>query len=370
MAKYDVTCERCQSEFTVQLFGPHRDREWKLTNWTWICDECKEKMKVEASEEAAAEAEASGLPELTGTEKQIRWAEVIRLDLIKKIDEAVRRWNVSPGSVIEHAVTGVKGQKSASYWIEHRYDSAREVLEAFARLNPPRKPEEKALEEDAAAEATVRPERIVSETVAEIRPYDDRIAIHFPEKREDFWKLIKHDLEYQWSGNCWVRKIGLRTGSVADRAAEAGHRILAAGFPIRIFDESIRNRAVSGDYEPESRKWILVKTEGDLAGRFLIFWARESGDYYAAARRLPASRYVKPYVVVPAEHWAEVLDFAGVHGFTVSPGAAALAEKTRAAKDAMLTVSVDPVEKEKPKSSKRPTLEVPDEVEIPDDLKD
>jgi hypothetical protein len=371
MAKYYPECQCCGKEFLVQLAGPTRDRQWKLDNWTWVCDDCKEAQKLEASAKAAAQAEAIGLPELTGTEKQIRWAEVLRLKLIAELDKEPEHWNSTPeqGALLRQTIAEIKSQVEARFWIDNRANSPWEILKAYVEKNPPRPVGEKALEVDAAIEATVRPTTVASETVAEVRPFPDRVEIAFPEKREDFWQLIKKELRFTWTGNCWTRKITMKTGAAKDRAAEAGNRILAAGFPIRIYDEEIRQAAIDGDYEPECGKWVQARTSGQYTGWFVISWSRDSGDFYQEAKRLPATRYDKPSVVVPAEHFEEVLDFAEVHGFTVSPGALELAEKAKALKESALIATPKTRAKMEARGAGRPVL-IPIDVEIPDALKD
>ena len=80
MAKYTVT-HTCGHTQEVNLFGKHTERDRRIA-WleTQLCPECKRKQELEN-----AKAQASGLPELTGSEKQIEWAMVIRQ---KWIDEA------------------------------------------------------------------------------------------------------------------------------------------------------------------------------------------------------------------------------------------------------------------------------------------
>jgi hypothetical protein len=116
----------------------------------------------------------------------------------------------------------------------------------------------------------------------------------------------------------------------------------------------------------------MARTDGKYSGWFAIEWWPSAGDFYREAKRLAASRYDKPSVVVPAEQFVEVLGFAEVHGFELSPGAAKLVEKARAAKEAALTVKVEkkPAPEKTKDPSKAPTLEVPEAVDIQDDLKD
>ena len=82
MAQQTVT-HACGHGQTHNLLGPHKDRERKKT-WlgTTVCTECY-RAEIEAARKASFEAatEASketGLPDLTGSEKQVEWATRIR----------------------------------------------------------------------------------------------------------------------------------------------------------------------------------------------------------------------------------------------------------------------------------------------------
>ncbi len=221
--------------------------------------------------------------------------------------------------------------------------------------------------------ALVRPTEPKTETVAEINIDDNRIMVIFPEYRDDFRKLIRFGLGYRWNRQYWIRKIGPLNGLLADRAAETGHRLLAGGFPIRIHDSLIRARAIAGDYQPEPKRWVSRLVTGTYKDWFCITWPYEE-DYYATAKRIAGSRYVpKQGIAVPAEHFDEVLDFAEIHEFHVSPGAQKLAEEARAIREAALVVRVPPPKKRRATAAivKAPLqLEAPDEVNISDDLRD
>jgi hypothetical protein len=89
MARYTVT-HSCGHEQEHQLIGKHSERERKL-EWlaTRPCIECYRKGEEEArAEENAAAAEANvaaGLSPLTGTPKQIAWAETIRRNTVERL---------------------------------------------------------------------------------------------------------------------------------------------------------------------------------------------------------------------------------------------------------------------------------------------
>jgi hypothetical protein len=379
MAKYTVT-RACGHTETVALFGKGKDRDWRLENVEpqKLCYECWQaelaRQREEEYQKAVQEAQESGLPGLTGTEKQIAWAERIRISILEKVEGLLDKMLKSENPNLENielARRAIQAKTSASWWIDHRdshpYRILQEVAEeiADAKQQPPR-----AVVQEAKTEATVRPETTVTETVAEIKPLDSAVEISFPERRDDFRELVK-GLGYKWESNCWQRKLSTKNGTPQDRAAEAGHRLLAAGFLIRIYDEAIRAKAISGDYEPEYTRWVQLRTGEKYTGWLAINWERPD-DFYKAAKRIAGARWSKPSVVVPPENFEEVLDFAQMYGFKVSQAAQDAIEAARIVRENTLTVSVNQPAKQGSVivSGVPPVLEVPQEVEIDAELCD
>lgn len=385
MAKYDVTY-RCGHTGVVNLTGKIKDREWKLDREAMkLCPDCwkveQGRLHAEENARSAEKCKEEGLPELMGTQKQIAWANTIRLNLINQIEKTIanllerakEKEEFKKNATI--ALKSIKRKTSASWWIDHRNVSDFDIINLIKREFREAK---KALTEAPAEvvekinnEATVYPENQKTSTVAEIRPLEGRLEINFPESRDDFRKIVKNELKMTWNDTCWSRRILSKHGKVQDRAAEAGHKLLAAGFPIRIFNEEIRQKAITGEYEIEITNWIQVRAEGEYKDWFAISWDRED-DYYKVARQIPGSRWSKPSVVVPPIKYEEVLDFAKMYNFKLSEKAQELAEIERKKKEAALVVSVKlPEKKERVVApSIPPILEIPTEVTIDDDLKD
>ena len=87
--KYEVTYS-CGHVGTVHIYGTAAERERKI-DWYEkyaVCPDCYEKARQEEAATAAKQNKADGLPALTGSEKQIRWAESIR----KEKMAAAREW--------------------------------------------------------------------------------------------------------------------------------------------------------------------------------------------------------------------------------------------------------------------------------------
>ncbi|WP_295442559.1 hypothetical protein [uncultured Thiodictyon sp.] len=326
-----------------QLYGPGRTRDWRAQ--CLVADPCEDCARAarEAENAAAAAANAeAGLPPMTGTEKQIAWAETIRaykLDLLGRaltgdltgIDLAAfwggldRRDPRAPAMV-----DALQAQTLASWWIDHRDRKVGDLLLALA-AELPKEPAAPADAPAAAvlAEATLRPATEQTATIADICLDGDRISVVFPEKREDFRNVVKAK-GYRWEAArlSWTRTIDARSGPLADRAAEIGNALLAGGFCVRIQDHAIRAAAQSASFAPERQRWVLARTSGTYAGWLVISWPREE-DLYSAAKALPGARYDKPAVVVPAAQYAAIEDFAEAYDLAISPAAQVVLDTAR-----------------------------------------
>lgn len=379
VAKYTIT-RACGHEEVVVLFGPGKSRDWRLENVEpqKLCAECYQadlqQKREEQNREAAEVAKESGLPPLRGTEKQVAWAEAIRMQMLALIDEAIYtrvKADLRDDIRLLEAVEAIKANIDARWWIEHRIDSIRDALVLLDKQAQTSKsiaaPKEVVV--DALVEATLRPENPITETVAEIRVKESTVEIIFPEKRDDFRGIVKNVLNMKWEGK-WVRTLYPRNGASKDRAAEAGHRLLAAGFPIRIFDTETREKAIAGIYEPECTRWVLSRAKGEYDGWLVINWGKND-DYYKAARRLPGSRYSSPSVVVRPEHYEEVLDFAARYGFKVSASAQKLIDAAKDIREHAIIPHIEAPEEVEHAyiSGVPPVLDIP-EVEVDDEFKD
>jgi hypothetical protein len=397
MAKYNVTYA-CGHSDTIQLYGKCRDREWKLSREEEkLCPDCY-RAKIEADRqkqnaEAAEANQAAGLPTLEGTEKQIAWAETLRNNFLNHAKERIDYWTkcIETGKDDENCVIDIRRLErirsslekyrlgytlimqhtAASWWIDNRFMDI-EALIIIDIDNAKKSASEppKQIIEEAQAEATIYPEKAVTGLIAEISIKGNVLEATYLEKDESFREIVKNH-GFEWKPG-WMRTIGKFNGSIQDRAAEIGNKLLAAGFPIRIYDEEIRRRAVTGEYQPEPKWWIKARVEGDYKGWLSISWPREEKNYYDAARKLPGSKYKRPNVLVPPESFQEVLDFATMYKFNISDKAREIIETARQLREKSLTIGVKvPKFERSPKPGDVPDkLEVPEEVEIQDEFKE
>jgi len=380
MAWEYVKCSEFDEEYRVQMYGPTKTRQWKIDNWSGICDDCKEAAKAILIEEN----KSSNLTELIGSDKQIAWAMKIRTEFIKytesEIDESEIEYIIdeckkefkADKNLINIAILEILEKQSSHWWIESRnklesdiiIDTMKKISESIK--NNPEAEIEKYLKADVEAEAVIKPSEPVSQTIADISLKKDNIFILFPEKNNDFKEIIKEH-GYRWNSG-WEKKLSFKTEDTEDRIAEVGHALLAGGFCIRVINSEIREKIISENFIQEHTRWISVLS--NKPAYFYIQW--EYGDnMYDEARRITGARYDKPGIIVPMEHIDEILDFASLYKFKFSPQAGKLIEKARVNKAAAMTVKLEAKEKKLlPKTDGIPVLKTPENVEINNELKD
>lgn len=87
------TCKICGNTFvkTAVKNSNREARYWERIQvlTSTVCPDCERKQREETTQKAAAQAKELGWPELTGSDKQIAWAERIRVEFSQKIDEKI-----------------------------------------------------------------------------------------------------------------------------------------------------------------------------------------------------------------------------------------------------------------------------------------
>ena len=140
------TCKKCGKTFIRETIRRNRSEADSWVEWAEktfdICPECEYEENRKAAEELAKKAESSGMPELIGTEKQVVWAEQIRADIVKKIDDiyqlSLKQLDaIDDPKIKEEAKDSIErleilknvvcGQAYARWWIDHRSSDLREI---------------------------------------------------------------------------------------------------------------------------------------------------------------------------------------------------------------------------------------------------
>lgn len=358
------TCKTCGGTFEKIEFRQNRAAADSWVEWAEsYYDECtacyKERQKAKRDEEnrkAAELAAEANLPELSGTERQVAWANTIRQQVIDFIDgqmdkaikhmardkeddleDRVKSWEEGLDMMARTREYIVSTYTRASWWIDHRDESYQVLCSKLAK--EAEKAAKNVIPDDVAAETTVGPENQTHTGSVTIVASERTIKAEY-KKDEDFRKIVK-GLGYSWNREqgAWTRTLAsYEEDEIPDRTAELGCVLLNKGFAITIQDEEIRRKAVEGDYEPEKTRKICILVSGDYAGKLYIKWSKED-DLYSAARRLPQSKYCRPGIVVPISEYAAVEDFACIYDFRLSPGALEAIQKE---KDRIMPVTPAP----------------------------
>lgn len=362
----------CGHEGRENIIGPTKNRQWiadrKFEGLCYECYQAKLEEEREVANKAAEEkAKEMGLPELTGTEKQVAWANTIRQEIIEYLEKYANEDMFSDREGYQKALYYmIQTKTKASWYIDHRHVSIESLKRQLLEEMPTEEElKEREIEKGIRMESAVYPENCEYQVPAEITVRDDEVTVIF--QKDDTFREIVKGLGYKWEG-IWKRKINHLTGTAADRAAELGNRLLNAGFPISILDEDIRRKAIEADYEPEHDRWIMLQTGGDYIGWLAIIWNERDDRLYQAARKLPRSHWHKGSVVVKSEYYQEVEEFAQLFGFKFSKAALQKIEEAKAIRQSAKVVAPAEPKKVEHKDGLKGILESSND--ILDDLRD
>ena len=364
----------CGCEGRVNIIGPMKDREWKKEKaFNKMCYECYEKAlkeKMERANEKAKEISKEWeLPNLEGSEKQIAWANTLRIELYEKTKEifkkyidgsisdsyyvsTLERYLIDKGiyldskeektevfnDLIDTIDYVLENKTESKFYINNRFRFENAIIDVYIdKKNERIKQIENEKYEDVIKESTIIPTNNNYNGVVEIKYNDSEISLIY-EKNEDFRLLVKK-LGYRWENGAWRRKLKETTGSYKDRVAEIGSNLLNKGFSVFILDEDIRNMAINADYEIECKRWIYLKANKKLA----LNWTDKS-DLYSLARKIKGSKWDNPYVIVDISHFDEIEEFARLYDFKFTQEAREYIEKY---KEELLKIPKIKVEKQK-----------------------
>lgn len=333
---YKKVVYSCGHEGLLYVSGKSADKQEKI-EWAerdGICPACYAKMKHEEREEARKEeAQKNGFPELSGSEKQINWANEIRSRFFRDLTNAIQgvKINDKIQAQIDESMEMFRNVNEARFWIDNRENAVSflKMLNAYENwkldhLRETSQQEESEAENEAKKESTLVPERVNFEGTVEVKIDGSKISVEYPIKDRTF-SLLLRSLGYVWirEERAYVRVIKKewRYGTVEDRAAEVVNKLLLKGFRVMCLDENVREKAVKADFMPEQTRWIVGFDNSKLLG---ICWNRDKGDdFYLDAKRLPGAEWSRDNgaVMVSPKEWREIRDFANINGFSISPGA-------------------------------------------------
>lgn len=137
MSKQDINYA-CGHDGVINIVGPKRNREYVAKSESRkLCPECYSAKlaadRAAASAAAAEQAKATGLPALTGSAKQIAWAETIRANAVAqlaKLSAYLDEVDAEPDApeqereearIAREIIANVIAQTDASTWIDNQY---------------------------------------------------------------------------------------------------------------------------------------------------------------------------------------------------------------------------------------------------------
>lgn len=336
--KYDVT-RICGHKQRINISGSDDRIKWML-NWysNSPCPDCK----IKADREKRLEyAEKIGMAELIGSEKQVNWAIKIRDGLMRQLTNDLAEMQSDMEKITDSAeyedwknaylkcsdaYEALCVEDRASWWIEHRDDDSDALL--ATKEAESKSPEEEAYnaELEALRQSKVRmvkPDVQKSDTVVYISIKD--YTVYAQNNKDEALQDIYHSRQYTWDRDTmsYRHKTMPYLGTAEDHAAELGAILLQAGYPVQFPDETIRDKALTGEYEPEVFRRIW-KSE-DEPDKLRIRWGNKY-DFYGtdildAATHITGAYKDKPDVVVPIKSFAEIIDFADKWQCKISPEA-------------------------------------------------
>jgi hypothetical protein len=388
----------CGCEGRVNVIGPGRDREWKIERaFANKCEECNRKDFLENLEkekkEAAEKAKEMELPELTGTEKQVSWANTIRQKMIELIQEKkciyiddkseLLRLSDKKDSLHMRRIGGKKIESSkvidiiinncteARFYIDNRdfgYCLGEELYKIIKK-NKENKTEnkiEKEIEKEIQEELTAYPENCetsVSDKVI-LTIKDNKIIAKYT-KCDEFKEIIKENgFSWNWENYTWEKEINFKNGTIEDRCAEVGNALLNAGLPVKFDTIDIKEKSISADFEEEVTRWIVLFKTGEFG-----IWFKERNDkLYNAARSIKSSKWNNPYVQIKSDYYKEIIDFAEAYDFKIHDS---VKEKINEMKENEKKIKkVSPKKKTKKELKDGPESILDSNTDILEDLKD
>lgn len=214
------------------------------------------------------------------------------------------------------------------------------------------------------ADEIVYPEKSYTQVAVEIKFSTARIEVCYI-KDENFIKIIK-GLRFLWNGVYWYRTITEITGSAEDRTVELGNELLVAGFPIKINDKKVLEKAIAGEYEEECLRWIYLRRYGKYEGNLAINWDGWNSEIFKRAKSLPGSTWSSPSIIMRIENFELVEEFSRLYDFKFTKSALDAIDVERK----KTKILVKPIKKEHHCHKDGLQEILNSEDDIPDDLKD
>ena len=336
MAKYSVTY-KCGHTGTVELFGKTSDREWRLEQLAkGNCPDCEEAELRKVIVDFNAERD---LPSLSGTDRQVAWADKLRMYAIRMIEDGYGQMaDSSPDKEpMSQVLQEMYSITDARFWIDHR-DAGKYVIVSTVAKRIKNKEGKKPADPDPEYIATPKDRR--HEGLVKIRINGKVVSFLYP-KDNDFIEIM-HRYFCRWR-DAWTKKSSDLVGTPEDIAADIGNTLLREGFAVSFPTDEIKEKAVNADFEPVHTRWVVPYDSTDKKVAFE--WEGRNEDLYYAVRGMKGCLYKNGTLHISVDRYNDIEDCARKNGFYIIPEAQALLDQARAKIEKAVVV---PKEPEKP----------------------
>ncbi len=224
----------CGCDGRVNIIGPTKDRQYKADRrFDNLCESCYQQSLIEQNRASEKQSLKLDLPSLIGTEKQVSWANTIRVNFYTEIMQKID--NKETQDIADNFFLCKLDSK---YWIDSRHYSVQALLEEILKLNKETKETAimQALENEVITESTVSPSMLNYAGVVKIEYNTNEVRVIY-EKNKEFRQIVK-SLGFRWNLEkaCWIKTIIQRMITSEDRVAELGNILLNEGF-CRLFKQ-------------------------------------------------------------------------------------------------------------------------------------
>lgn len=361
---------KCGHTGYIDIFRGSR-KDWFLeVNKQRLCRDCERKEEEEENRRNKELAEQRGYVKLEGTEKQVAWAETLRMKFVERLNRDIESLEDSQKQYYCDMLSYIlDNETSAVFYINSRLENAKKIVDEYGdkeKVNDVKK-EDEEIQPDVIQESLMVPSYIWHDGIAEINIFDSVVTAKFTEINQTFIKIM-HNLKYTWNSKLkrWERAITEYSGSATDRAAETANKLLLDGFKVLLWEDEARKKATDASYEPEVRHWLKFSDNK----KKLFFNLDGYGDeYFEELKELEFTTWDSKarcfWVDLHEHNYAE--DYANIKGFGVSKTAKAAIETYEKLKS-----NISRIKPKEQKIEKRDTLSdiLRKPVEILEDLQD
>lgn len=376
MAKYQITMS-CGHVETHDVIGKRQQREWRISKLeSELCSDCLAHQREKENQANAQLNAESGLPALTGSEKQIAWAETIRakayqaysqsfhifielgmgylkhpdykpvvpfIEGIKEVLSNAKKDNLTEqveaviamlkddeqrAELCKKATVGLFDNTNSGFWIDNHRIINKKIGEIIAKnmmvvideIPTADDEHERQAQIEATIEATIYPNDNTHLIPVSIKSSANTISLNY---NQDIYPVVSA-LGFKCQNSIATLECREQHGHIDDRTAELIAKLLEAGIAIRCYNAIAREKALNGDYEPYHKYWISQIRDGDM----VVIPHFGSDDLYHKIRKIKGSKW-SGICLVPVAKYDDILGFAKLNNYKITQSVLARLEQER-----------------------------------------